>query len=76
MEEAKRIEIGFGDFTWSRLEKEASRQDVSVEELVTHAVLYFLADLDSNRIARIVPRLGSSDGGSRSGAEGTSRRSG
>jgi len=74
--EAKRIEIGFGDFTWSRLEEQASRQGVSVEELVSHAVLYFLADLDPNRIARRVPRLGSSDGGSRSGAEGKSRRSG
>ncbi len=76
MQEAKRIEIRFGDFTWSRLEDEAIRQDVSVEELVSHAVLYFLADLDSNRLARIVPGLGSSDGGSRSGAEGKSRRSG
>jgi len=76
MQEAKRIEIGFGHFTWSRLEDEASRQGVSVEELVAHAVLYFLADLDSNRIARRVPRLRSSDGGSRPVAEAESRRSG
>jgi hypothetical protein len=38
--------------SWRDLESEATRQDVSVEALLEHAILYFLADLDSGRVER------------------------
>jgi hypothetical protein len=37
------------------IDEEAFRLGVGVEELVTFAVLYYLADVDSGRIARQVP---------------------
>jgi hypothetical protein len=36
--------------TWRELEEEAERQDVSVERLLEHAIVYFLADLDAGRV--------------------------
>ncbi len=39
-------------FTRELLEAEASRLDVSVQELVTFSVLYYLADANSGRVAR------------------------
>lgn len=41
--------------TWRKLVDEAERQGVSPEALGAHALLYFLADLDSGLLAR---RLG------------------
>jgi hypothetical protein len=41
--------------TWRELVDEAERQGVSPDALGTHALLYFLADLDSGLLAR---RLG------------------
>lgn len=38
--------------TWRELEAEARRQDVSVEVLLQHAILYLLADRDSGRVTR------------------------
>lgn len=37
--------------TWRQLDSECRRQDVACEELVAHAVLYLIADLDSGRAA-------------------------
>lgn len=37
--------------TWHALQAEAERQDVSAADLTRHAVLYFLADVDSGRVA-------------------------
>src|SRR5262245_18612439 len=37
--------------TWEALQAEAERQDVSAADLTRHAVLYFLADVDSGRVA-------------------------
>ncbi len=51
----RKVIVEFGEFTWGRLQSEAERQRVSIEELVSHAVLYFLADYDSGRIARRIP---------------------
>ncbi|MBX5468882.1 MAG: hypothetical protein IRZ21_03185 [Thermoleophilaceae bacterium] len=39
------------EFGWSRLRAEAERQGTTVEELLVHAALYFLADLDRGRFA-------------------------
>jgi hypothetical protein len=39
-------------FAWQAAEEESQRLGVSVEELVVFAVLYYLADLDSGRVAR------------------------
>jgi hypothetical protein len=38
--------------TWQELDKEAERQEVSIERLLAHAVMYFLADLDAGRVER------------------------
>lgn len=51
----RKVTVELGGFTWERLQSEAERQGVSIEELVAHAVLYFLADFDSGRIARRIP---------------------
>ena len=51
----RKVTLELGDFTWERLRSEAERQGVSIEELVAHAILYFLADFDSGRIARRIP---------------------
>lgn len=40
--------------TWETLCEEAAREGLTVEELITFSVLYYLADLDSGRIARRV----------------------
>jgi len=48
--------------TWQALHEEAERQNVSADDLTRHAVLYFLADLDSGRVgARLENALTDSD---------------
>jgi hypothetical protein len=42
-------------FAWEAVEEESDRLGVSVEELARFSVLYYLADLDSGRIARRIP---------------------
>jgi hypothetical protein len=50
------VEVEFDEFGWELITAEAERQGVSVEEVVKHAALYFLADVDSGRFAtRISP---------------------
>jgi hypothetical protein len=45
--------------TWHDVQNEAVRQDVSPAELIRHAVLFFLADVDSGRVgARLERALG------------------
>jgi hypothetical protein len=41
------LDLDEGD--WRRLERESERQGVSVQELLEHAALYLLAELDSGR---------------------------
>jgi hypothetical protein len=48
----RRLTIGLDPFAWELLEAEAAKQNVSVEELASFSVLYYLADGDSGRIAR------------------------
>jgi hypothetical protein len=48
------LKVAFDDETWRALEEEAGRQGVEAEDLAVHALLYFLADLDSGRIADLL----------------------
>jgi hypothetical protein len=44
---------------WTELAEEAERQEVSVEQLLGHAALYFIADRDTGRLTqRILEDLG------------------
>ena len=43
-------------FAAEAIDEEAVRLGVSVEELVSFSVLYYLADADSGRIARQMPQ--------------------
>ncbi|MGH2853601.1 MAG: hypothetical protein ACRDLF_05350 [Solirubrobacteraceae bacterium] len=52
---ARRLTIGLAPFAWEALEEEAAKQGVSIAELASFAVLYYLADGDSGRIARRLP---------------------
>lgn len=52
---ARGLTLALDRFTWEALEQEAARQGVSVAELASFAVLYYLADGDSGRIARRLP---------------------
>jgi hypothetical protein len=36
--------------SWNELRQEAERQEVSLERLLEHAIIYFLADLDAGRV--------------------------
>jgi hypothetical protein len=42
-------------FAWETLDEQSSELGVSVDELVAFSVLYYIADLDSKRIARRLP---------------------
>jgi predicted DNA-binding ribbon-helix-helix protein len=56
------VRVRLDEATWRVLHKEAERQDVSAAELIRHAVLYFLADVDSGRVgARLERAVGDSD---------------
>ena len=50
------VTLRLDGFAWESVEQESSRLGIPVEELIAFAVLYYLADLDSGRIARRVPR--------------------
>ena len=53
---ASKVEVEFDEFGWEALTDEAQRQGVTVEELVVHAAMYYLADADRERYSRRVPR--------------------
>jgi len=46
-----RLVLDIGDFAWSRLAEQAAAEAVRVEDVVQHAVAYYLADLDRGRVA-------------------------
>ena len=50
------ITVRVDDATWQALHDEAERQAVSPAELTRHAVLYFLADVDSGRVGERLER--------------------
>jgi hypothetical protein len=45
------LEVELDEADWSALEVEAVHQRVPIERLLEHAVLLFLADIDSGRVA-------------------------
>lgn len=57
----RELRVGLDQFTHEALEQEAAQLDVSIEELLRFAALYYLADHDSGRIARRLPLLSSPD---------------
>lgn len=52
----RNVTLTLEDFAWETLEEEAAREGVAVDELITFSVLYYLADVDSGRIARRIRR--------------------
>ncbi len=60
MEREIRLEVNRD--CWKGLEDEAGRQGVPLERLLEHAALFYLADIDSGRVAeRILGRAGGGD---------------
>jgi hypothetical protein len=43
-------------FAWESIDEESDRLGVSIEDFVSFAVLYYLADIDSGRLARRITR--------------------
>lgn len=53
------LELEVASDLWRRFEQEATRQEVSIEQLAEHAVFYFRAELDAGRVTeRILDDLG------------------
>jgi hypothetical protein len=48
------ITLRLSGFAWRAIEQESARQGVPVEEMLAFAAMYYLADVDSGRIAREV----------------------
>jgi hypothetical protein len=55
--QAPGVRVELDDATWDALVQEARRQEVDIGVLAVHAVLYFIADVDSGRVAQ---RMGDS----------------
>jgi hypothetical protein len=51
-----RVELELDGFAAQAIQEQADGFEVTVEDLVGFSVLYYLADVDSGRIARTVPR--------------------
>jgi hypothetical protein len=49
---SRSVTLHLCDFAWAAIDDEAARAGSSIEEIVAFSVLYYLADLDSGRIAR------------------------
>jgi hypothetical protein len=50
------LTVDVGTFALQALEEQSALQGVSVEELASFSVLYYLADSDSGRISRRLPQ--------------------
>jgi hypothetical protein len=53
---APKLELTFDEFGWQALIDEADRQGVTIEELVAHAAMYYLANADRERLSHRVLR--------------------
>jgi hypothetical protein len=49
------VTLDLDSFAWATLAEQSGELGVSIEELVSFSVLYYIADLDSKRIARRLP---------------------
>jgi hypothetical protein len=49
---SRSVEVSLGEFAWEALDAESARLGVELRELLEFALLYYLADVDSGRIAR------------------------
>jgi len=56
VEGTRSVSVPLQGFAWESIEQESARLGVPVEELISFAVLYYLADVDSGRIARRISR--------------------
>ncbi len=56
IDKRRRVALAIDGFAAEAIEEEAARLGVSAEELVNFSVLYYLADVDSGRIARSIAR--------------------
>lgn len=52
---AHQLELELDDFTWQALAQESETMGVAVTELAAFAIAYYLADVDSGRVARQMP---------------------
>lgn len=59
---ARSVELELDVFGREMLESQCAELGVSESELVRYALLYYLADLDSGRIARSIPQAPSAEG--------------
>ena len=48
--------LRLGSFAWDTIDEQAARDGLTVEQLVTFSVLYYLADLDSGRVSRRISK--------------------
>ncbi len=53
---SRSVEVALGEFAWEALDAESARLGVDARELFEFALLYYLADVDSGRIAREIRR--------------------
>jgi hypothetical protein len=53
--EGHSVTLKLDTFAWEALTEQSSELGVSIEELVSFSVLYYIADIDSKRIARRLP---------------------
>ncbi|MEA2335884.1 MAG: hypothetical protein QOG40_2374 [Solirubrobacteraceae bacterium] len=67
------LQLRLDRFAWRAIGEECSRLGISAEELSEFAVLYYLADLDSGRIARQLPGYAGKAGSARAVAGAASR---
>jgi hypothetical protein len=51
----KQLTLSLDAFAWEAISEESTRLGISVEELARFSVLYYLADLNSGRVARRFP---------------------
>jgi hypothetical protein len=71
---AGRLTLDLDTFAWRALTEESAQLGVSIEELASFSVLYYVADRGSGRIARQLPRAYWRDGGDTAGGSGRSPR--
>jgi hypothetical protein len=56
LEADQSVTLRLSGFAWRAIEQESARQGVPVEEMLAFAAMYYLADVDSGRIARDISR--------------------